>query len=47
MDHLTCARIGTAGYTAALCVQALIDAGIKPSDGAIVVSGATGGVGKG
>jgi len=45
MDHLTCARIGTAGYTAALCVQALIDAGVKPSDGAIVVSGATGGVG--
>jgi len=45
MDHLTCARIGTAGYTAALCVQALIDAGIKPEDGAIIVSGATGGVG--
>lgn len=45
MDHLTCARIGTAGYTAALCVQALIDAGIKPTDGAVIVSGATGGVG--
>merc|ERR1711935_128789 len=45
MDHLTCARIGTAGYTAALCVQALIDAGITPEDGAIIVSGATGGVG--
>ena len=45
MDHLSCARIGTAGYTAALCVEALVANGIKPEDGKIIVSGATGGVG--
>ena len=45
MDHLTCARIGTAGYTAALCVEALVNAGVQPGDGKIIVSGATGGVG--
>lgn len=37
--------IGTAGFTAGLCVQALIDAGIRPDDGDIIVSGASGGVG--
>ena len=37
--------IGTAGLTAMLCVQALIDAAIKPSDGDILVTGASGGVG--
>lgn len=37
--------IGTAGYTAALCVEALVNHGIKPEDGAILVTGATGGVG--
>lgn len=45
MDHLTCARIGTAGYTAALCVEALVAKNVKPEDGKIIVSGATGGVG--
>ncbi|GFG50437.1 oxidoreductase [Mycolicibacterium agri] len=39
------ATIGTAGFTAAMSVQALIDWGIKPDDGPIVVTGATGGVG--
>jgi acrylyl-CoA reductase (NADPH) len=39
------AAIGTAGFTAAMSVQALIDWGIKPGDGPIVVTGATGGVG--
>ncbi|CAN5729202.1 oxidoreductase [soil metagenome] len=39
------AAIGTAGFTAAMSVQALIDRGIKPEDGPIVVTGATGGVG--
>ena len=39
------ATIGTAGFTAAMSVQALIDWGIKPVDGPIVVTGATGGVG--
>ncbi len=38
-------EIGTAGLTAMLCVQALIDAGIKPGDGEIMVTGASGGVG--
>lgn len=37
--------IGTAGFTAAMSVRALIDWGIKPDDGPIVVTGATGGVG--
>lgn len=37
--------IGTAGLTAMLCVQALIDAGVTPEDGDILVTGASGGVG--
>ncbi|MBU2977630.1 YhdH/YhfP family quinone oxidoreductase [Alteromonas sp. C1M14] len=37
--------IGTAGFTAALSVQALIDGGVKKEDGDILVTGATGGVG--
>ena len=37
--------IGTAGYTAALCVDALVDWGITPDNGPILVTGATGGVG--
>jgi acrylyl-CoA reductase (NADPH) len=37
--------IGTAGYTAMLSVLALEDAGIKPERGAIIVTGASGGVG--
>lgn len=37
--------IGTAGYTAMLCVHALLDHGVKPGDGHICVSGASGGVG--
>jgi acrylyl-CoA reductase (NADPH) len=39
------AAIGTAGFTAAMSVQALIDWGIAPDAGAIVVTGASGGVG--
>jgi len=39
------AKIGTAGYTAMLCVQALETQGVKPDDGVILVTGATGGVG--
>ena len=39
------AAIGTAGFTAAMSVQALIDWGITPDDGPIIVTGATGGVG--
>jgi len=37
--------IGTAGFTAMLCVMALEEAGIRPEDGEIVVTGASGGVG--
>ncbi|MET0251066.1 MAG: MDR family oxidoreductase [Novosphingobium sp.] len=37
--------IGTAGYTAALCVNALVNAGITPETGEVLVTGATGGVG--
>ena len=37
--------IGTAGYTAMLCVHALQDHGVTPGDGRICVSGASGGVG--
>ena len=37
--------IGTAGYTAALCVQALVKAGITPDSGDVLVTGAAGGVG--
>jgi putative YhdH/YhfP family quinone oxidoreductase len=39
------AAIGTAGFTAAMSVQALSDRGITPDAGPIVVTGATGGVG--
>ena len=37
--------IGTAGYTAMLCVLTLEKNGIKPTDGQVLVTGATGGVG--
>lgn len=41
--------IGTAGYTAMLCVQALqrhwTDAGVQPGSGEVLVTGANGGVG--
>ena len=37
--------IGTAGYTAMLCVLALEDHGITPDRGEVLVTGATGGVG--
>ncbi len=37
--------IGTAGYTAALCLLALEKHGLKPGDGDVLVTGASGGVG--
>jgi acrylyl-CoA reductase (NADPH) len=37
--------IGTAGYTAALCVEALVKQGVTPDQGEVLVTGATGGVG--
>ncbi len=37
--------IGTAGYTASLCVDALLRQGVSPDQGEVLVTGATGGVG--
>ena len=37
--------VGTAGYTAALCLLAIERHGVRPGDGEILVTGATGGVG--
>jgi acrylyl-CoA reductase (NADPH) len=37
--------IGTAGYTAMLCVLRLEQHGVKPGDGEVLVTGSTGGVG--
>ncbi|KGR92326.1 quinone oxidoreductase [Ureibacillus massiliensis 4400831 = CIP 108448 = CCUG 49529] len=37
--------IGTAGFTAALCVQRLEENGLTPDKGPVLVTGATGGVG--
>ena len=37
--------IGTAGYTAMLCILALEENGVTPDNGEILVTGATGGVG--
>lgn len=45
LDSKKAMMVGTAGFTAMLCVQALIDADIKPEDGEILVTGASGGVG--
>lgn len=37
--------IGTAGYTASLCVDALLRRGVSPDQGEVLVTGASGGVG--
>jgi len=37
--------LGTAGFTAALCVEKLITNGVTPDSGKVLVTGATGGVG--
>ncbi len=39
------AALGTAGFTAALSVRALLDRGLTPESGPVLVTGATGGVG--
>ncbi len=44
-DSKQAMMIGTAGFTAMLCVQAILDGGVKPEDGEILVTGASGGVG--
>jgi putative YhdH/YhfP family quinone oxidoreductase len=48
LDGLTtadAAAIGTAGFTAAMSVNAIRAHGVQPSDGPVLVTGATGGVG--
>jgi acrylyl-CoA reductase (NADPH) len=45
MDTKHAMAIGTAGFTAMLCVMTLEEAGIKPGTGTILVTGAAGGVG--
>lgn len=45
LDGRKAMMIGTAGFTAMLCVQALLDGGVKPENGEVVVTGASGGVG--
>ena len=45
MDGRKAMIVGTAGFTAMLCVMALEDASIRPESGEIVVTGASGGVG--
>lgn len=45
LDVRTAMAIGTAGYTAMLCVQALERHRVRPEDGDILVTGASGGVG--
>ncbi|GAA3913759.1 YhdH/YhfP family quinone oxidoreductase [Litoribacillus peritrichatus] len=39
------AVLGTAGITASLCIDKLLMTGLKPSDGPVLVTGSTGGVG--
>jgi acrylyl-CoA reductase (NADPH) len=39
------AAYGTAGVTAAMCIDALVRQGVQPGSGPVAVSGATGGVG--
>lgn len=45
LDAKHAMAVGTAGFTAMLCVMALERHGVKPADGPVVVTGATGGVG--
>ncbi len=45
LDARRAMTIGTAGFTAMLCVMALEEAGITPDRGTVLVTGASGGVG--
>jgi acrylyl-CoA reductase (NADPH) len=45
LDARQTMAIGTAGYTAMLCVMALQDRGLAPASGPVLVTGANGGVG--
>lgn len=44
-SEFDCMAIGTAGYTAMLCVLAIVAAGVRPEHGPVLVTGASGGVG--
>ena len=45
LDSQRAMAIGTAGFTAMLCVMTLEEAGVTPDKGAVLVTGAAGGVG--
>ncbi|RZL89543.1 MAG: oxidoreductase [Variovorax sp.] len=45
LDGRSAMALGTAGYTAMLCVLKLEQHGVRPSDGEVLVTGAAGGVG--
>jgi len=45
LDAHRAMALGTAGFTAQLCVDALVTGGVTPEDGPVLVTGATGGVG--
>lgn len=45
LDMRSAMIMGTGGFTAALCVMALVDHGISPQHGPVLVTGAGGGVG--
>ena len=45
MDAQRAMALGTAGFTAQLAVDALVHGGVRPADGPVLVTGATGGVG--
>lgn len=45
LEPATAMALGTAGFTAMLCVSAIMENNISPDAGAVVVSGASGGVG--
>ncbi|WP_144934138.1 acrylyl-CoA reductase (NADPH) [Pseudomonas alabamensis] len=45
LDERQCMAVGTAGYTAMLCLMALERHGLTPDQGPVLVTGASGGVG--
>jgi len=45
LDEHQCMAVGTAGYTAMLCLMALERHGLTPDQGPVLVTGASGGVG--
>ena len=44
MTSKLAAGVGTAGYTAMLCIQAMENIGLHPSQGPVLVTGATGNI---